>query len=98
MIVRILSEDQYDLPEDCQADLDHLDEELNQAIESGDGSRFDAALDALISKVRSSGKALGPETIVPSDLTVPHEGSTLEDVRQLLASEPGDSAPVPEGA
>ncbi|MGO9195918.1 MAG: PspA-associated protein PspAA [Acidimicrobiales bacterium] len=98
MIVRILGEGQYELPDDSLPSLEVLDAGLNAALEAGDDAGFELALQALVDKVRGSGRPLELTTIVPSDLTVPHAGATIEDLRKLLASEPEDSQAVTEGA
>ncbi len=87
MIVRILGEGQYELDGAMTNDLDHLDAQLNAALEGGDQAGFDRVLTELVEKIRSGGKELEPDRIVPSDLTVPAVGSTIEEVRQLLTSE-----------
>lgn len=97
MIVRILGEGQYQLPEDDLPELERLDHQLNEAIEDGDEAGFARVLGELIVKVKSA-KALEASTLVPSDLTVPHEGSSLAEVRDLLAEEAEDAEPVTEGA
>lgn len=88
MIVRILGEGQYELADSSLADLEARDQELLAAIEGGDEGRFSAVLSSLLERVRTDGAKLDVERIVPSELTVPHEGSSLEEVRELLASEP----------
>ena len=97
MIIRILGEGQYELPEDVLPMLDELDDELNSTIEADDEAAFEKALGRLLAKVKEAGKPVAIDTLVPSDLTVPPEGSTLDDVRQLLTSEPDDTS-VSEGA
>jgi hypothetical protein len=87
MIVRILGEAQYELDDSSAEDLEHLDARLNKAIEDGDEAGFGSALAELITKVRTSGTAVDPSRFVPSELTVPHEGSTVSEVRELLNSE-----------
>jgi hypothetical protein len=46
----------------------------------------------LAEKVRSAGTALDAGKIVSSDLTVPHEGASIDEVRHLLASEDAGDA------
>jgi hypothetical protein len=87
VIVRILGEGQYELPDDAEAELDELDHRLDAAVEANDEAAFAAALGALIAKVRSSGTHLGHERLVPSDLALPAEGSTLAEVMYLIESE-----------
>lgn len=91
MIVRILGEGQYDVDEQHLATLEDLDAKLNAALEADDPEAFAAYLDQLISLVREHG-AIGPERFVPSDLTVPHEGSSIHEVRELLASEEAEES------
>jgi hypothetical protein len=98
MIVRILGDRQYDVPEALLSELESLDEALNQAIEAGDEPAVASALDGLITKVRGSGTPLDSDQLVPSDLTLPHEGSSLAELHELLASEPDRADPVTEGA
>lgn len=90
MIVRILGEGQYELPDTAADSLEQLDRELLEAMEAADEERFAGVLDQLLGRIRGDGKPVDAETIVPSDLTVPDEGATLEEVQQLLASEPDD--------
>ncbi|MGD0085365.1 MAG: hypothetical protein ABSD78_19580 [Acidimicrobiales bacterium] len=87
MIVRILEDGQYDVPASERAALDELDAKLSEAIEAGNKAGFSVALAALIEKVRSSGSKIDATTLVPSELTVPHETASLEDVANLLSSE-----------
>lgn len=88
MIVRVLGDGQYELSDEAAQSLDPLDAALNAAIESGDEGAFDAAFANLLDAVRTRGRLLDTATIVPSDLTVPHEGATLAEIQALLASEP----------
>jgi hypothetical protein len=87
MIVRILGGGQFEVPDSEMGALEELDAKLAAAIEGNDEEAFAAMLSTLAEKVRSTGTALDPVTIVSSDLTVPHEGASLEEVRHLLASE-----------
>ncbi|HLN06698.1 MAG TPA: hypothetical protein VK217_10500 [Acidimicrobiales bacterium] len=87
MIVRILGEGQFELREDQVAALEELDQQLVAALDSGDESRFTAALTRLVQTVRSDGTPVATDRFVPSDLTLPHESATLAEVRELLASE-----------
>ncbi|MHB1988098.1 MAG: PspA-associated protein PspAA [Acidimicrobiales bacterium] len=98
MIVRILGEGQYELPDDALASLEELDRQLNAAMESESEEGFEKVLGALLAKVRDTGAELSTSTLVPSDLTVPHEGSSISDVRELLASEDETTETVTEGA
>ncbi len=87
MIVRILSEGQYELDDDKIASLDELDQQLVAALDFGDEKTFRDVLARLLSKVRTEGTPVPADRFVPSDLTLPHQNSSLAEVRDLLASE-----------
>jgi hypothetical protein len=95
MIIRILTEGQYDVPEAEMDGLNILDEELEAAIEAENETRFRDALGRLLDRVRSAGKEVAPDVLVPSDLVLPFSDATIEEVRDLLGEEgliPGRSA------
>lgn len=87
MIVRILGEGQYEVPESARPDLDKLDAVVEDALEASDEEAFHKALESLIGAVRKAGSPVDPARIVPSDLAVPTTGLSLDEVRELLASE-----------
>ena len=83
MIVRVLGEGQYELTAEHAERIEGLDGTLSQAVAAGDEAWFTKALEALLAEVRS-GRPVDAATIVPSDLAVPAEGSSLAEVRALL--------------
>jgi hypothetical protein len=87
MIVRILGEGQFEVSSSEIGALEELDAKLASAIEQNDVAAFSETLSELADKVRTTGTVLDATTIVSSDLTVPHEGASLDEVRHLLASE-----------
>jgi hypothetical protein len=87
VIVRILGEGQYELPDTARANLDGLDAALDRAVDAKDDAAFRDALEALINSVRDGGTALEPSRIVPSDLALPPSGSSLGEVLDLLSNE-----------
>lgn len=87
MIVRILGEAQYEVSQEDAEALEVLDRSLATAIDGGDEAGFEEALAQMHEMVRSVGTEVSAETIVPSTLTLPHPGSSLAEVRDLLASE-----------
>ena len=84
MIVRILSEGQYELDDAKAAELDTLDEGLNAAIEAADEPTYRRLLSELIDKVRTEGAVVDPAHIVPSDLDAAARG--LEPARGARAA------------
>ena len=91
MIVRILAEGQYDVPEDALARLNELDAAVETAVEAGDEAALTTALTALHDAVRSAGTAHDPESLDESDLILPPAGATIDEVRDLL----GDDGLIP---
>jgi len=92
MIVRILEEGQYEVPDDELGALEALDTKLSAAIDADDDAGYSKGLSELAGEIRARGTALGADTIVSSGLTIPHEGTSLEEVKRLLAS--GDAVEV----
>jgi hypothetical protein len=87
MIVRILGEGQFSVDDEVAADLNRLDAELEAAVERSDEPAFQAALASLLTEVRDHGKATPADTLAPSELILPHEGSSMAEVRKLLTDE-----------
>lgn len=89
MIVRILGDHRYELADDSAglAQIEALDDQLGGAIDSGDEDGVTRILGELIAAIRSAGTVVPADDFGPSDLVVPHEGSTLDEIRSLLASE-----------
>ena len=85
MIVRILGEGSFDVPEADMPAVEQLDEALVDALERGDEATFSGTLADLIGLVRHTGTPVPPDDIRTSELAVPHPGSTLAEVRDLLA-------------
>ena len=85
MIVRILGEGQFTV-DDAHVDLlNGLDSGLERAVESGDDASFQSAMDDLITQVRAIGERLPDDSLESSDAVLPAQGSSLQDVRALLA-------------
>lgn len=87
MIVRILTEGQYDVPDSEFEQLNVLDEKLEGAIESEDEAAFTTALHALLEKVRSAGTEVADDELVESSLLLPFSDATLSEVRELLSDD-----------
>ena len=84
MIVRILSEGQWELDDAQLAELEALDAPAERAVEAGDEGAFATALAALLARVREVGRPLPADRLVPSDVVLPGPDATVEDVRHLF--------------
>jgi hypothetical protein len=87
VIVRILGEGQFKVDDEAAAGLNRVDAELESAVERSDEPAFKAALSGLLAQVRAHGSSLPPDTLEASDLILPHEDSSMEEVRKLLTEE-----------
>jgi hypothetical protein len=87
MIVRILGEDQFSIDDATVEQLNQLDTALEAAVEQQDETAFTAALSGLLAHVRANGAPLPADTLEPSDLILPGEGSSMDEVRKMLTDE-----------
>jgi PspA-Associated protein len=87
MIIRILSEGQYDVPDEQVDTLNEFDAQLEAAVEAGDEATFGPALGALLDRVRHLGEPVAIDALVTSKLVLPHESATLAEVRDLLSGD-----------
>jgi hypothetical protein len=85
MIIRILGEGQLKLENSAVDELNKLDSDLEKAVEANDEAAFSSSLHALLAKARAVGVELPPDTIEPSELILPQEDATIDEVRDLLA-------------
>ncbi|MFB0619935.1 hypothetical protein [Streptomyces sp. AGS-58] len=91
MIVRIMGEGQVELDDVHLTELNRLDDDLLEEMESGDGEGFRRTLSALLDAVRRLGTPLPDDALEPSGLILPSPDATLEEVRDLL----GDDGLIP---
>ena len=91
MIVRILGEGQYSIPDSERSALEALDSTVANAVDGGDEESFTSALAGLTAAVRQLGEPVADDDFAPSDLVVPFPDATLEETKGLLA-ESGDSS------
>jgi hypothetical protein len=87
MIVRILNEDQYELPDDLLARLNELDNACVAAVEAGDEATFRATYDQLLALVRDRGEILDDDHLGGSDLMLPPADVTMEEAREEFTGE-----------
>ncbi|HEX3563778.1 MAG TPA: hypothetical protein VHU17_00275 [Acidimicrobiales bacterium] len=85
MIVRILGEGQYSIPDKHRSELEALDNTLLEAVEAGEEAAFEVALGAAVAEVRRVGTVLPDDEFYPSDLVLPFEDATLGETKELLA-------------
>ena len=87
MIVRISGEGQFSIDDAATAELNRLDSQLEAAVDRNDEAAFTAALHGLLEQVRAQGSALPADTLEPSDLILPPQDASMDEVREMLADE-----------
>jgi len=87
VIVRILGEGQFRIDDAAAAELNRLDTELEAAVNHNDEAAFATALDGLLAQVRAHGSPLPPDSLEPSDLILPAEDTSMDEVRKMLTGE-----------
>ena len=87
MIVRISGEGQFSIDDAATAELNRLDSELEAAVNRDDETAFTAALHGLLDQVRAQGSPLPSDTLEPSDLILPPEDASMDEVREMLTEE-----------
>jgi hypothetical protein len=86
MIVRILGDGQYELPENMESEFERLDNHLIAHVEDGDEEAFRRELAELVGIVQQ-GSELPDDDFRPSDAVLPSPDASLADVQELLSEE-----------
>jgi hypothetical protein len=86
VIIRILGEGQFRVDDATAAELQALDVGVESAVERNDQGALTAALGALLARARQ-GTPLPPDSLEPSDVIIPYEDATIDEVRKLLTDE-----------
>lgn len=87
MIVRILGEGQFEVPDSSLGELNALDAAVQRACEADERDAFATALAALLGRVRELGTAVADDYLGPSELVLPAAEASLNEVRELLTEE-----------
>ena len=87
MIIRIPTEGQFNLPGSYVDQLNDVDNELVEAVETGDRASFRELLNRMLTLVREHGTPVPVEELVESDLMLPVPDLTLEEAQELFVGE-----------
>jgi hypothetical protein len=82
VIVRILGEGQYLIPDGERSTLEALDSKVADAVDTEDEKAFTPALAALASEVRRLGEPVADDTFATSDLVVPFADASLAETKK----------------
>ena len=84
MIVRVQGSGQYRLAEAAIESLRQLDHQLVVAIHAHDERRVQTLLDEMIGLVQAHGSVIGDAELLPSDVILPPDTLTTDEVQALL--------------
>lgn len=87
MIVRILTEGQYNLPGAYIDDLNRIDNELVEVVAAEDKAEFDRVLKQMLDLVREKGSPVPLDELVESDLVLPEPDITLLEAEEMFVGE-----------
>ncbi len=87
MIVRILTEGQFDLPGAHVDELNRIDNRIVEVVETGDEAQFERLLAQMLELVREKGEPVPVDELVESDLVLPEPDITLEEAAKTFTGE-----------
>jgi hypothetical protein len=87
MIVRILTEGQFNLPGAYIDELNDIDNAVVEVVEQEDREGFAKNLKRMLDLVRQNGTPVPVEELVESDLVLPEPDITLEEAEEIFIGE-----------
>ena len=87
MIVRILTEGQFELPGANVDDLNKIDNQIVNAVENANLAKFTNLLENLLDVVRENGTPVPLDEFVESDLVLPNPDITLGEASKIFTGE-----------
>jgi hypothetical protein len=87
MIVRIMTEGQYDLPGAFIDELNHIDNDLVEVVADENAAEFATLLKKMLDLVRDNGTPVPIDELVESDLVLPEPDITLLEAEEVFVGE-----------
>lgn len=87
MIVRLLGEGQFRLPDGDAERLNELDNRAVSAVEAGDETGFKELWGQMLELVRADGNALAEDELVESDVILPPRDVTFAEAKGEFTGE-----------
>ncbi len=87
MIVRILTEGQYNFPGAGVDELNEIDNRLVEVVEDGNEEEFNQLLKQMLDLVREKGTPVPVDELVESDLVLPEPDLTLKEAEEIFTGE-----------
>ena len=95
MIIRIVGEGQWQVPDIEMGHLNRIDARVEHAIGTTSQNELTEALTELVTTVRTVGTPIADDNIIDSDLIVPDVSATIEEVSVLLSENPAGDGLIP---
>ncbi len=87
MIVRIATEDQFEIPGDRYEELNDLDNAVVAAVEAGDEEAYVKTFAELIEFIRTNGTKLGDDDLRESEVIVPPSDTSMSEAAADFSGE-----------
>ena len=87
MIVRILTEGQYNLPGQFVDKLNEVDNQIVAVVEVNDEVSFKRLLQEMLELVRKHGSLVPLDEILESDIVLPEPDLTIKEAKELFTGE-----------
>jgi len=87
MIVRILSEGQYQLDSAYLDRLNEIDNRLVSVVANGTDEEFSTLFEQMLALVREHGQPIPAEELATSDVVLPDPNSHIDDIKPLFVGE-----------
>ena len=87
MIVRISTEDQFELDDSHAERLNELDNAIVDAVNAGSQETFRRLFDEMLSLVRDKGRVLDGDELTESEVILPPPDITLEEAGREFSGE-----------
>ena len=87
MIVRISTENQYELPDEAAERLNDLDNLCVEAVDAGSEERFREVFEQMLGLVRTEGHLLDEDVLEGSDVILPPPDVTFDEAKDGFSGE-----------
>ena len=87
MIVRLMGDGQYEVPDTLRSRLNEIDDDAVKAVEQNDEAALRACLEDLHAEVKAVGSRLDDASLRPSELMVPPADLSLGEAHELFSGD-----------
>jgi hypothetical protein len=87
MIVRVMTEGQFDIDGNDLDALNEVDNEIVEALAADDQARFEQLMKRMNDLVCKKGKPVPVDQFIESDIILPPPDASMDEVREMFAGE-----------